>query len=147
LKRIYVNEEVCIGCRLCEVHCVVQHSRSKNIIKAFKSERLRPTPRLHVEERGALSFALQCRHCDEPLCVYACLTGAMHRDEATGAVVHDAERCIGCWTCMLFCPNGAISKDGAAGKVVAKCDLCGGLETPACVANCPNEALVLKEVP
>jgi len=30
-------------------------------------------------------------------------------------------------------------------KVVAKCDLCPGLEVPACVANCPNEALVVME--
>jgi carbon-monoxide dehydrogenase iron sulfur subunit len=28
---------------------------------------------------------------------------------------------------------------------VAKCDLCPGLEVPACVANCPNEALVFVE--
>ncbi|MHB1416872.1 MAG: 4Fe-4S dicluster domain-containing protein, partial [Chloroflexota bacterium] len=50
-------------------------------------------------------------------------------------------------TCLLFCPNGAITKDVAAGKVVAKCDLCGGEGEPACVANCPNEALVYEEVP
>jgi anaerobic carbon-monoxide dehydrogenase iron sulfur subunit len=145
LKRIQAREEVCIGCRLCEIHCAVQHSRSKNIIKAFKRERVRPMARLHVEESGPLSFALQCRHCDEPLCVYACLTGAMHKDPVTGAVVHDEERCIGCWTCLLFCPNGAISKDTANGKVVAKCDLCGGLDEPACVANCPNAALTYEE--
>jgi anaerobic carbon-monoxide dehydrogenase iron sulfur subunit len=147
LKRITAREEYCIGCRLCEVHCVVQHSRTKNIIKAYKRERTRPAARLHVEEQGALSFSLQCRHCDEPSCVYACLTGAMHKDEVTGAVVHDPDRCVGCWTCLLFCPNGAIAKDAAHGKVVAKCDLCGDAEIPACVANCPNEALVLEEVP
>ncbi|MCL5109392.1 MAG: 4Fe-4S dicluster domain-containing protein [Chloroflexi bacterium] len=147
MKRIVAREEYCIGCRLCEVHCVVQHSRTKNIIKAFKKERVRPTARIHVEESGPESFSLQCRHCDEPSCVYACLTGAMHKDELTGAVVHDPERCIGCWTCLLFCPNGAIAKDAAHGKVVAKCDLCGGQGTPACVENCPNEALVLEEVP
>ncbi len=146
MKRIFAREESCIGCRLCEVHCAVQHSRSQNIVRAFKRERVRPTARLHVEEAGALSFALQCRHCAEPLCVYACLTGAMHKDPRTGAVLHDAERCIGCWTCLLFCPHGAIVKDGTAGKVVAKCDLCGGLEPPVCVANCPNEALVYEEV-
>ncbi len=146
MKRVYAREEVCIGCRLCEVHCAVQHSRSRDVVRAFKRERIPPTPRLHVEEAGALSFALQCRHCAEPLCVYACLTGAMHRDERTGVVLHDAERCVGCWTCLLFCPYGAIAKDAASGKVVAKCDLCGGLEPPACVANCPNEALVYEEV-
>ena len=28
---------------------------------------------------------------------------------------------------------------------MAKCDLCQGLDVPACVANCPNEALTLEE--
>ena len=26
---------------------------------------------------------------------------------------------------------------------IVKCDLCPGQETPVCVVNCPNEALVL----
>jgi anaerobic carbon-monoxide dehydrogenase iron sulfur subunit len=29
--------------------------------------------------------------------------------------------------------------------VVGKCDLCPDLDTPACVANCPNEALIIVE--
>ena len=36
-------------------------------------------------------------------------------------------------------------KQDSSGKVVAKCDFCPDLEVPACVANCPNEALVLEE--
>jgi carbon-monoxide dehydrogenase iron sulfur subunit len=28
-------------------------------------------------------------------------------------------------------------------KAVAKCDLCPDHDVPVCVANCPNEALVL----
>jgi carbon-monoxide dehydrogenase iron sulfur subunit len=28
-------------------------------------------------------------------------------------------------------------------KVIAKCDFCAGQDEPVCVANCPNEALVL----
>jgi len=30
--------------------------------------------------------------------------------------------------------------------VVSKCDLCSEMEMPACVANCPNGALIYKEV-
>ena len=41
MKRIVIHEENCIGCRLCEVHCLVQHSSSRDIVKAFKSERSR----------------------------------------------------------------------------------------------------------
>ncbi|MBI4318084.1 MAG: 4Fe-4S dicluster domain-containing protein [Chloroflexi bacterium] len=145
MKRIYPREEVCIGCRLCEIHCLVQHSRSKNLIKAYKKESPRGIARISVQEDGPVSFALQCRHCEEPLCVYSCLTGAMYRDPETGAVRHDAEKCVGCWTCILACPYGAIARDLGARKIVAKCDLCPGLAVPACVANCPNEALIYRE--
>ena len=45
VMRIIPREEYCIGCRLCEVHCIVQHSKSKDIIKAFKQEK-RPVKRV-----------------------------------------------------------------------------------------------------
>lgn len=145
MKRIVVKEEVCIACKFCEVYCVVQHSKSKDIIKAFKKESPRPNPRVRVEEAGPVSFGFQCRHCEEPSCVMACVSGAMTKGE-DGTVRCDEAKCIGCWTCVLSCPYGAISRDSAGGHDFAlKCDLCPGLETPACVANCPNEALKLVE--
>jgi carbon-monoxide dehydrogenase iron sulfur subunit len=140
MKRVYAREEVCMGCGLCEVHCAVQHSASRDIVKAFKRERPRATSRVRVERQGHISFALQCRHCPEPLCAYSCLTGALSK---RGPIVeHDESRCIGCWTCVAVCPYGALKVDLSAGKVQGKCDLCPGLDTPACVNNCPNEALV-----
>lgn len=66
----------------------------------------------------------------------------MSKDPVTGLVVSDPEKCVGCWTCILACPNGALVKDKAQ-KIVLKCDFCPDRETPVCVANCPNEALVL----
>ena len=144
MKRIYAREDVCIGCRLCEIHCLVQHSKSKKIIKAFKEEIPRAQARLVVEEEGVNSFALQCRHCDDARCMEACITGAMHRDPETGAVLHDEEKCVGCWMCIMVCPFGAILRDEVEGKAASKCDLCGG-EVPVCVANCPNEAIVFEE--
>jgi len=145
MKKIIANEEVCIGCRLCEVWCLVQHSKSKDIMKAFKRETPRPIARLHVEEEGAESFAVQCQHCEEPDCVYSCISGAMYIDEETGTVQHDPEKCVGCWTCIMVCHRGAIIRDERQNRIAAKCDLCAELEIPACVANCPNEALVLVE--
>ena len=143
MKRILAREEVCIGCRLCEIHCLTQHSQSKDVIKAFKEEMPRSLSRVLVEEKDSLSFALQCRHCADAPCASACITGAMYIDKERGVVAHDAERCIGCWTCIMACPYGAIQKDETRGKIASKCDLCPDLETPACVANCPNEALTL----
>lgn len=143
MKRIVAREEFCMGCRLCEIHCLVQHSKSKKIIKAFRDERESVVPGVHVEQKGYVCFALQCRHCDEAPCIEACMTGAMHRDARTGAVLCDAERCVGCWMCIMVCPVGAIRR-GANGQVASKCDLCMGAEEPACVANCPNEAIVVE---
>lgn len=145
MNRIYIKEPVCIGCHLCEVYCQAAHSQSKDLIKAFKRETPRPLARLLVEERKPISFAVPCHHCDEPPCVYACLTGALHKDTESGVVTVDTERCIGCWTCILVCPFGAIRQDLNWGKI-AKCDLCLGKDMPACVANCPNRALVFAQV-
>jgi len=143
MKRVYVREPVCTGCRLCEVYCQVEHAKTKDLIKAFR-ESPRPLARLTIEEKKPISFSVRCQHCDEPPCVYACLSGAMQKDAASGLVTVDEERCVGCWTCLLVCPFGAIRQDGQRGKI-AKCDLCPGREAPVCVTNCPNEALVYVE--
>jgi carbon-monoxide dehydrogenase iron sulfur subunit len=146
MKRVYVREEVCIGCHLCEVYCQLRHAQSTDLIKAFKRESPRPLPRLRVEERGVVSFSVRCQQCDEAPCVQACPTGALTRDPVISLVEVDEERCIGCWTCLLVCPLGALRQD-AKQRMVVKCDLCQGDEVPVCVANCPNEALVYVEVP
>jgi len=145
MKKIYVKEEVCIGCRLCEINCIVEHSKSKDIIKAFKKEIPRPVARVVVEEEGPLSFAVQCRHCDEPPCLEACMGGALSKDPRTGAVVHDKDKCVGCWMCIMVCPYGAIMRAKDGKKIASKCDLCPDREKPACVDGCPNEALVFEE--
>lgn len=144
MKRVYVREEVCIGCGLCRVFCQVEQSQSKDLIKAFKKDTPRPLPRVHVDRNVEVSFPIQCRQCDEPWCVYSCLTGAMCRDPVTGIVGVDMEKCVGCWTCMVACPYGALSRD-LNSKTIVKCDLCPGKDIPACVLNCPNEALLYAE--
>ena len=145
MKKIVAKQEACMGCGLCEVYCITAHSKSKDIIKAYKKEHPRPISRVRREMKKPISFAIQCRHCEDAPCVTACLAGAMTKDEGTGLVNHNPEKCMGCWTCVMVCPYGAIKMD-IEGKVVAKCDQCKDLDTPACVANCPNEALEFKEV-
>ncbi len=145
MKKIYIREEYCIGCRLCEIHCLVEHSKSKKILKAFKEEFPRALPRILVEEEGYLSFAVQCRHCEEAPCIEACISGAMYRDKATEAVLCDEDRCFGCWMCIMVCPLGVIKRDGEKKKIASKCDMCYEKEIPVCVANCPNEALELRD--
>jgi carbon-monoxide dehydrogenase iron sulfur subunit len=145
MKKVYIKEEICIGCHLCEVYCQLQHARSTDLIKAFKRELPHPLSRLRVEANGSVSFSVRCQQCDEAQCVYACLTGAITRDGTTGIIRVDEERCIGCWTCILVCPLGAIRRDTNQRRAV-KCDLCQGENIPVCVTNCPNEALVYAEI-
>lgn len=141
MKRVYVNEEWCLGCHLCEYYCAFANSDKKDMVNALKDIQI--NPRIRVEEIGGVSFAVSCRHCEEPLCVKSCITGSLVIKD--GVIIFDKEKCIGCYTCILNCPYGAImpSEDGA----VQKCELClknaGG--TPACVANCPNQAIVYEE--
>jgi carbon-monoxide dehydrogenase iron sulfur subunit len=149
-KRIVVHEEYCIGCRLCEIHCLVAHSKSKKIIKAFKEEmKLKEsTPRIVVEQEGYLSFGMPCRHCDDAVCIESCMTGALHRDPKTGAVLLYEDRCVGCNMCIMSCPYGVIRKSKDGKKIASKCDLCveTGSDMPVCVKNCPNEALTYEEI-
>ena len=97
MKRILIREEFCFTCRLCEIYCAVQHSKSKDIIKAFMKENPPPLSRIRLVENRPISFAVQCQHCEDPLCVDACLSGAMQLDKETGLVKHDVEKCMGCW--------------------------------------------------
>ena len=147
MKKVYAKEEYCVGCRLCEVHCITVHSKYKNdVIKAYKLEHNRPLSGMIFEERRPVSFALQCRHCDASPCAKACITGAMQKDPETGVVTNDKSRCVGCWSCIMACPFGVISRDERDKKVASKCDLCNGAgDTPTCVKNCPNGALVFEE--
>ena len=142
MKRIYVNEEWCLGCHLCEYNCAFANSGKDDMVKALKGVAIQPN--IQVEE-GAdhVCFAVNCRHCEDPLCVKSCITGAL-RQNGDGMVSIDKEKCVGCYTCVLVCPYGAIlpSEEGP----VQKCELCtknGGV--PACVTGCPNKAIVFEE--
>ena len=62
-----------------------------------------------------------------------------------GIVDFDSSRCIGCKACLQACPYDAIYVDPAT-HTAAKCNYCmhrveRGLE-PACVAMCPQHAIV-----
>ena len=147
MKRVYAREEVCAGCKLCEVYCAVAHSKyPDNVLKAYQKQDTTLMSRILVEINQPLTFALQCRHCEEAYCTQACITGAMSKDPETGIVINDESRCIGCWTCILVCPYGAIKRDESGHKVASKCDLCSNNElSPICVQKCPNNALIFAE--
>lgn len=77
--------------------------------------------------------------------MYACISGAISRN-AEGVVLTDADKCIGCWTCVMVCPYGVIGRHLQTRKAY-RCDRCPDREVPACVDACPTAALVYRTVP
>ena len=141
MKRVYVNEDWCLGCHLCEYNCAFANSGAKSMVKALKGKEVKP--RITVEENGKITCAVSCRHCQDPLCVKSCISGALSKKD--GVVCIDRSRCVGCLTCVLVCPYGALApgEDGA----MQKCELCLNniCGAPACVSGCPNKAIVYEE--
>lgn len=143
MKRIYVNEKWCLGCHLCEYYCAFANSHIDDMAKALKGKPI--FPRIQVEDGdGGVHFAVSCRHCEEPLCVKGCITGALSVED--GVICVNQDKCVGCYTCILSCPYGAVMP-AEDGRVVQKCELCihnaGG--EPVCVKGCPNQAIVFEE--
>lgn len=139
MPQIVVDPRRCMGCRTCELACGINRdSVSKTLAGAIKEE-TRPTPRVTVQGTEWISLPVQCRHCEEALCLDTCPSGALYRAE-DGRVLFNDNKCIGCWMCVAVCPFGAIKPSGA-GKVAIKCDACFGMERPFCVDSCPTHAL------
>lgn len=130
---ILTDPEKCIGCRTCEVACMMSHQSSATP-EAF-------TSRIRVVKGGTFTTAVGCHQCEDAPCANVCPTGAIHR--AAGAWLVDQARCIGCKSCMVACPFGAMQVRVVEDRVQAlKCDLCAHREGgPACVEACPTHAL------
>ncbi|MCH5272374.1 MAG: 4Fe-4S binding protein [Lachnospiraceae bacterium] len=141
MKRVYVNEEWCLGCHLCEYNCAFANSGETDMAKALKGKPI--FPRIRVEGDESINFAVSCRHCKDPLCVKSCISGALSVED--GVIRIDRNKCVGCLTCILVCPYGALSQD--ADGAMQKCELCltNSCGEPACVKGCPNGAILYEE--
>ena len=131
-KVIHIDPDRCTGCRVCEIACSLEHTGECNPTRA----------RIKVmknDEEG-IDLPVVCMHCANPPCVEVCPTGAITRDNASGAVLIREEDCVGCKLCIRECPLGAVTVDsGSAEGKVMKCDLCGG--NPKCVMFCETKAI------
>ena len=141
MKRIYVKEEWCLGCHLCEYNCAFANSGLSDMVLALKGKPI--YPRIHVEGGEKITYAVSCRHCEDPICLKSCIAGAITRNE--GVVKINREKCVGSLTGVLVCPYGAL----AAGEcgLMQKCELCqqNAFGAPACVSGGPNGAIVYEE--
>jgi NAD(P)H-nitrite reductase large subunit/Fe-S-cluster-containing hydrogenase component 2 len=144
MRTLVFKRDLCLACRNCELACSVVHSRSGRLETAIEED---TPPRRRVELAAGRNGveALRCEQCVDPLCVFACKSGAIQRDWASGRTVFDESRCLGCYMCLMVCPSG-IRPDPARHTVV-RCDVCAALERPACVAACPTGALECAERP
>ncbi len=143
-KEIFVRLDHCMGCHSCEMACAIAHSVGQTLYAAL-SESPAPKSRLWVQWVAPdHAVPIVCRHCEDAPCMHACISGAISRGQ-DGVVSTDADKCIGCWTCVMVCPYGVIGRHMEEHKAY-RCDRCPDREIPACVSACPSQALVFKSV-
>lgn len=133
MKRIVVHQDVCSGCRACQVACVAQHEGRFGTAQA--------RIRVVKDEPRGLDRPQVCRLCRPAPCLAACAAGAIYRDGRTGAIrvrVDSEPACTGCGACVPACPFGMVALHPETGRALI-CDLCGG--DPACVKRCATEAI------
>lgn len=140
-----IDMDRCTRCDDCVRACASTHQNNPRFIRQGP-----------IHERFMIANA--CLHCQDPVCMIGCPTGAIHRTSAGGQVVINDQTCIGCATCANACPydniqvvpvrdgGGRIIRDLVKNKPIekaAKCDLCvDQLTGPACVNACPHDAMV-----
>lgn len=144
MKRIMIDRALCDGCLGCTVACMANHSKTGASIDDLDLENPENVSRnaIRLDENGQYA-PIFCRHCDEPECALTCITGAMVKDEETGLVLYDAEKCAACFMCVMSCPFGVL-RPTANHQAVVKCDFCDG--DPSCVKECPKHAITVLEV-
>jgi formate dehydrogenase iron-sulfur subunit len=146
---LLIDTTLCTGCEKCVVACKEENHLGKDQpwreqesisdLSATRWSTIIPRPDHHYVRS-------QCHHCLKPACASACIVGALSV-APTGAVVYDADRCMGCRYCMLACPY-AIPRyqwDRNTPRI-QKCTLCEPRiaqgRRPACVEACPEKALL-----
>jgi Fe-S-cluster-containing dehydrogenase component/CRP-like cAMP-binding protein len=138
-----INLDRCVRCDDCVRACADTHEGNPRFLR-------------HGPVIDNVMVAHACMHCQDPVCMLGCPTGAIHRSAVGGQVVVNDQTCIGCGACATNCPYHAIrlvevrdkkgipliSQEGAPIVKATKCDLCADqLGGPSCERACPHSAL------
>jgi len=142
-----IDLDRCTRCDDCVRACASAHDNNPRFLR-------------HGPRHGNVMVANACMHCQDPVCMIECPTGAISRRGAAGEVTINDDTCIGCGKCSRNCPYDAIRmveiRDGEGNFIrdtssatrapipkATKCDLCvDQLGGPACQRACPHDALV-----
>jgi Fe-S-cluster-containing dehydrogenase component len=140
---LLIDQQACVQCGHCVDRCAARHGVPR------LSRDGEPT----IDDTGQSWLAPRaCHHCDQPLCLDDCPTGAIERS-SDGRVTIRATACTGCGACVKACtwknielaPRALVPQGDAGGDqfplLAVKCDLCDGHDEPACVTACPTEAI------
>ena len=148
MKRIMIEIDKCEGCKNCAAACMQAHREDEGDIYTLNlSDPGAESRNTILLDGSGKCWPLFCRHCDEPECARACMSGALAKDPATGHVLYDEERCAACFMCVMHCPFGVLRHDRRTRSKVIKCDFCkDDAEGPNCVRMCPNKAIHVEEV-
>lgn len=150
---VLIDTTRCLGCQTCEAACAEANGLPEPAPNDTTGKVLRQTTTTQLTavqtfntDKGEVYVKRQCMHCLEPACAAACLTKAMNKTDE-GPVEWRVGKCMGCRYCMLSCPfeMPRFEYDKAVPNIV-KCQMChtrlADGKQPACVENCPNEALM-----
>jgi len=128
---------LCVSCKTCSAACILENGFQEGTrsVYTWNDEAIIPF--------SVISLSLACNHCTHPACLTGCPAKAYTTDDS-GAVIHHAERCMGCSYCTLKCPYDAPRVNKVKGYI-EKCHFCyeraaEGID-PACVTACPTGAL------
>ena len=130
----------CVACHACLVACYNENHTQPPI----SWRQVQAHNKLKVPLSGFINLSIACNHCEDAPCLKACPAKAYHKDSVTGAIIHTADKCIGCTYCTWACPFDA-PKYNAVKGVVEKCNFCNDRlklgAIPACTNACPTGAL------
>ncbi|TMK78563.1 MAG: cyclic nucleotide-binding domain-containing protein [Actinobacteria bacterium] len=91
---LVMDLELCIKCDLCVQACETLHGESRLIRRGM--------------QLGKYLVPSACRHCDDPLCMFACPTAAIQR-RPEGEIFIEYDLCVGCGACAIACPYDNIA--------------------------------------